>query len=924
MNQITKLHELGQSIWYDNIERRLLKNGELENMITAGEIRGVTSNPSIFQNAIAKSNDYDSALQPMAWSDWESEDIFFQLAIEDIQETADLFLPLYNGTNGSDGFVSLEVNPKLAYDTEGTLSQAKELWARVNRKNLMVKIPATKEGLPAIRQAIAAGMNINITLIFSVSRYAEVMDAYLAGLEDRVKNGLEINNIASVASFFVSRVDTKVDSYLEKLINEKKIDHQEYLNLRGRAAIANSRLAYQLFEEVFSTDRFKKLTEYGAKIQRPLWASTSTKNPDYYDVIYVEELIGENTVNTMPPQTLDAFRDHGHSETKIGNNIEGAKDLFGSLSNLGIEMDIVTQELEDEGVKAFEKAFIALLETIEKRKMVLQNQLNGLSVAIKKRIDDLDNQQIVNRIYEKDPSVWSEENNEDLRDIQNRLGWLDAPFISKSIIEEINQFRDEVLQAGFTHVLLLGMGGSSLAAEVMSLSFRGFAEGLHLSILDSTDPRQVKIAEENNPKGKTIFIVSSKSGGTTEVQAFLKYFYQQMKDFSVDEPGKYFIAITDPGTELSRQANELRFRKIFYADPNVGGRFSALTVFGLVPAALMGVEIETFLQYTKEFANLCRPGVPAGRNPGLVPGAIVAEASFQGMDKLTIIAEEPFRSFGSWLEQLIAESSGKRGKGIVPIDIEPFVDAELYSKDRIFVYIKNDGIFEQKINEIAAAGHPIITFGMKNPYDLGSEFFRWEFATAVTCAILGVNAFDQPDVQDNKNRTKKKISEYKGSGKFFPGSPVFENNIAKIFSNQHETNIEGNDLKEIIRKFLKLRNGRDYIAVNAYLPRTPIIENKLQEFRKFVLTETQQATTLGFGPRFLHSSGQLHKGGPNSGMFIQIVDKPDEDIEIPGWDLSFGTLLYAQALGDYEALVNRNRRIIRIELKQSNVEELWK
>ncbi len=923
MNQITKLHQLGQSIWYDNIERRLLKNGELENMIIAGEIRGVTSNPSIFQNAIAKSKDYDSALQPMAWSDWDSEDIFFQLAIEDIQETADLFLPLYNETNGSDGFVSLEVNPKLAYDTEGTLSQAKELWARVNRKNLMIKIPATKAGLPAIRQAIAAGMNINITLIFSVSRYAEVMDAYLAGLEDRVKNNLEINNIASVASFFVSRVDTKVDSFLEKLVSEKKINQQQYLDLRGKAAIANSRLAYELFEEVFSTDRFKKLAEYGASIQRPLWASTSTKNPDYYDVIYVEELIGENTVNTMPPQTLDAFRDHGNAETKIRNNIEDAKTLFGSLSNIGIEMDIVTQELEDEGVKAFEKAFIALLETIEKRKKVLQNQLKGLSNSIKKRIEDLGNKQIVNRIYEKDPSVWSE-NKEDSRDIQNRLGWLDAPFISSSTIEEINHFRDEVLQAGFTHVLLLGMGGSSLAAEVMSLSFRGYAEGLNLTILDSTDPRQVKIADENNPKGKTIFIVSSKSGGTTEVQAYLKYFYQQMKDFSADEAGKYFIAITDPDTELSRQADELHFRKIFYADPNVGGRFSALTVFGLVPAALMGVEIGTFLQNTKEFANLCRPGVPAGRNPGLVLGAIVAEASIQGMDKLTIIAEEPFRSFGSWLEQLIAESSGKHGKGIIPIDIEPFVDAELYSKDRFFVYIKNDGIFEQKINEIAAADQPLITYEMKNPYDLGIEFYRWEFATAVACAILGVNAFDQPDVQDNKNRTKKKISEYAASGKFSPGNPVFENEIAKIFSNQSEVNVAGNDLKELIQTFLKLRNVGDYIAINAYLPRTQKNENGLQEFRKFVLTQTNQATTLGFGPRFLHSSGQLHKGGPNIGLFIQIVDRPAQDIEIPGWDLSFGTLLYAQALGDYEALVNRNRRIIRIELKQSNLEELWK
>lgn len=922
MNEIDKLQQLGQSIWYDNIERKLLKNGEMERMIVAGEIRGVTSNPSIFQNAIAKSTDYDSAIQPMAWADWNPEDIFFQLAIEDIQQTADLFQPLYQETNGGDGYVSLEVNPKLAYDTEGTLVQAKELWNRVNRKNLMIKIPATKEGLPAIRQAIAAGININITLIFSVSRYEEVIDAYLSGLEDRVKNNLPINDIASVASFFVSRVDTKVDSLLESLLNDNKLNQKQFLELRGKAAVANSRLAYELFEKVFSAERFKHLEQEGAKIQRPLWASTSTKNPAYHDVIYVEELIGENTVNTMPPQTLDAFRDHGKAEIKIRKNIKEARDLFSSLDNIGIDMDAVTQALENEGVKAFEKAFISLLDTIHTRRISIQNKLPGLSNTIKNRISELDKKQIITRIYERDATVWGV-NPSVSYEIPNRLGWLDAPFISLDIIDEINKFRDEIVQEGFTHVLLLGMGGSSLAAEVLSLSFRGYAEGLNLSILDSTDPRQIKFAEENCPIGKTIYIVSSKSGGTTEVQAFLKYFYHQIQDFAGDKAGKYFIAITDPGTELSRQAKELNFRKIFYADPSVGGRFSALTTFGLVPAALLGVEIETFLQKTKEFVYACRPGVATGRNPGLGLGVILAEATQNGIDKLTIIAEEPYRSFGSWLEQLIAESSGKLGKGIVPIDIEPFVEIDNYSKDRIFVYLKNDGIFEPKIHEIINAGHPVISYEMNDPYELGLEFFRWEFATAVACAVLGVNAFDQPDVQDNKTRTKLKINEFLSFGKFNSGDPVLDFENATIFTNQTDIDLGGKNLREIIKTFLELRKDGDYIAINAYLPRIQEVERDLQAFRQSVLIRTQSATTLGFGPRFLHSTGQLHKGGPDSGLFIQIVDTPDQDVDIPGMGLSFGKLLYAQALGDYEALVNRNRRIIRIELKNSTIKDLW-
>ena len=921
MNEIDKLHQLGQSIWYDNIERKLLKNGEMERMIAVGEIRGVTSNPSIFQKAIANSTDYDSAIQPMAWADWNPEDIFFQLAIEDIQQTADLFLPLYQETNSGDGYISLEVNPKLAYDSEGTFSQAKELWDKVNRKNLMIKIPATKEGLPAIRQAIAAGININITLIFSVSRYEEVIEAYFSGLEDRVKNNLPINNIASVASFFVSRVDTKVDSILESLLSDNKLNQKQFLELRGKAAVANSRLAYELFEKVFSAERFKKLEQRGAKIQRPLWASTSTKNPDYNDVIYVEELIGENTVNTMPPQTLDAFRDHGRAEIKIRKNIENARELFSSLRNLGIEIDAVTQALENEGVKAFEKAFISLLDTINNRKRTIQNNLPGLSNLIKNRIEDLDKKQIITRIYERDDSVW-DANPSASNEISNRLGWLDAPFISSDFITDVNYFRDEIVQDGFTHVLLLGMGGSSLAAEVMSLSFRGHSEGLNLSIIDSTDPRQVKFAEEHNPIGKTIYIVSSKSGGTTEVQAFLRYFYQRMKNFAGDDAGKYFVAITDPGTDLSRQANELQFRKIFYANPSVGGRFSALTAFGLVPAALIGVELETFLQKTKEFAYTCRPGVATGRNPGLGLGVILAEAAQIGIDKLTIIAEEPYRSFGSWLEQLIAESSGKSGKGIVPIDIEPIVNLDLYSQDRIFVYLKNDGIFEQKINEIVNRGHPVISYELNDPYELGAEFFRWEFATAVACAVLGVNAFDQPDVQDNKTRTKLKINEFISFGKYNSGDPVLDLESATIFTNQTDIDLGGKNLSEILETFLQLRKDGDYIAINAYLPRIQEVERDLQAFRQSVLIRTQNATTLGFGPRFLHSTGQLHKGGPDNGLFIQIVDKPDQDFDIPGMGLSFRKLLYAQALGDYEALVNRNRRIIRIELKQSTVKDL--
>ena len=372
MNPINILQSYGQSIWYDNIQRRLLENGELAAMIAGDEIRGVTSNPSIFQNAIAKSHDYDAALVPMAHAGLGAEEIFYKLAIEDIRAAADLFLPLFQKSKGGDGYVSLEVNPYLAHDTQGTIREAKRLWQLVDRPNLMVKIPATPEGIPAISEVIGSGINVNVTLIFSLSRYAQVMEAFLTGLEKRHQQGLPIASIASVASFFVSRVDSKVDLQLQKLVNEADSDASKAADLMGKAAIANAKLAYEQFHHVFQSERFSPLEQVGAKRQRPLWASTSTKNPAYRDVLYIEELIGPETVNTVPPQTLAAFKDHGNPRLSLDSNLELAHRDLEDLEKIGISMQVVTQELEDEGVKAFSDSFGALIKTIEERSTAAQ------------------------------------------------------------------------------------------------------------------------------------------------------------------------------------------------------------------------------------------------------------------------------------------------------------------------------------------------------------------------------------------------------------------------------------------------------------------------------------------------------------------------------------------------------------------------
>lgn len=895
-NPIQELTALGQSLWYDNMQRRLLENGELAGLISRGDIRGITSNPTLFNNAIGKSHDYDAALMPLAISGWDAEKIFWQLAEEDIRAACDLFRPLYDQTHGGDGFVSIEVSPHLAHDTAATVAQAKHLWQTLDRPNLMVKIPATKEGIPAIRQSIAAGVNINITLIFSLERYQEVMDAYLAGLEERLKAGGKIDTIASVASFFVSRVDTKVDERLQEIIRKEGAQAGAAGTLLGKAAIANAKLAYDMFLQVFASQRFKKLQASGAGIQRPLWASTGTKNPAYSDTLYVDNLVGPDTINTVPPKTLDAVRDHGKTVVTITDGLDECRSQIAELEKLGISLEAVSAELEAEGVKSFADAFIELFQTIEQRRQGVVDQLGPLAEVAPKAVADLEAEHAAARMSAADASLWTEDA-QGQKEIKIRLGWLGLPETSRQAVKEINDFAAKVKAEGLDHFLLLGMGGSSLAPEVLSLVFAEAPGAKNFAIVDSTDPGQVLATAEKFPVEKTLFIVSSKSGGTSEVSANFNYFWAQTEKALGKKAGQHFVAITDPGTSLESLAGQHGFRKTFSADPNVGGRYSALTHFGLVPAALMGIDIDKLLARAAWMARQCGPDLPAARNAGLVLGAVLGQAALEKRDKLTIVSDPALASVGSWMEQLIAESSGKLGKGIVPVDLEPLGAPSIYGKDRLFVYLRKDGQHDAALAELQKSGQPLLVFDVADPYDLGAEFYRWEAATAMACAVLRVNAFDQPDVQDAKDRTKAKIAEYRKNGKLDEGAPVKLENA-----------------KATLMEFLAKARPGDYVAINAYLPRNLAMAETLTALRAAVRTHTGCATTLGFGPRFLHSTGQLHKGGADNGLFIQITAEPEKDAEIPTEGMSFGVLERAQALGDLEALTARQRRAIRVHL----------
>ncbi len=930
MGKLDELAKLGQAIWLDYIRREFITSGELQALIDNG-LRGMTSNPSIFEKAISGSSssstsvtgEYDADIERLAKLGRSPLEIYEALAVEDIQRSADLLHPIYEKSGGLDGYVSLEVNPTLAYDEDSTISEAKRLWELVDRSNLMIKIPATKAGLPAISHTIADGINVNVTLIFSLKRYEEVMDAFLSGMEKRLREGKPIDRLASVASFFVSRLDTKVDEQLEQIMRKESSRSVQAASLQGKAAVANAKLAYSLFQGVFTSPRFTRLADKGARPQRPLWASTSTKNPAYPDILYVQELIGAHTVNTLPQNTLEAFFDHGIVRVTITEETDQARMVMEKLENLGVSLDQVTKELESEGVDAFSKSFIALLNSIEQRKKVYLQagksstfSLGSYAANYESALLQIARDEIIPRIWREDYTVWKPEPTE----INNRLGWLNVHEEMVTHLPRIEAIHYAIQSAGYTQGLLLGMGGSSLAPEMFSkiFAYPSSPQPLQISVLDSTDPGQILLQTEKLDLAKTLFIVSTKSGSTEETISLFKYFYN-LVSFSLgeQEAGDHFIAITDPGSKLVEIARTFHFRAVFLNDPQIGGRYSALSYFGLVPAAFLGVDLARLLSYAASTAHVCKVAHPIDSNPAACLGTAIGELAKAGRDKLTFVLSPSIVSFADWLEQLIAESTGKEGVGILPVVGETLGTPDLYGEDRVFISIyKEDELpDEERLAVLESAGHPIIRIAIDNLYELGGQFVLWEMATAIAGYRMGIHPFNQPNVEAAKTLARERIAAYKQTGQLAGIDPVYTADDIAVYAD-----IPSNSLASALAAFIARGTPGDYIAIQAFL--TPEADNmqELQSFRLRLREQTHLATTLGFGPRYLHSTGQLHKGDRGNGLFIQFTADDPADLPIPdqagqpGSSVTFGVLKQAQALGDYEALLDGGRRVIRFHL----------
>ena len=840
MNALQQLAQAGQSVWLDFIQREIITSGELKRMVTQDGLRGVTSNPAIFEKAVASGTEYTDFLNKLNQEQLLTpKDLYEALAIRDVQDAADIFTDTYQRTNKQDGYVSLEVSPHLALDATGTLSEAKRLWARVDRPNVMIKVPGTHACIPVIEQLIAEGINVNVTLLFAQELYAQAAEAFMKGLEKRLSRDLDVDSIASVASFFVSRIDSLVDPMAPQLA--------------GQIAIANAKITYEFHKKLYASPRWKKLAKAGAQAQRLLWASTSTKNPAYRDVLYVEELIGPHTVNTIPPTTYQAFLDHGQVENTLEANLEKAHKDMQDLKSAGIDFQQITDKLLSDGIKLFSEPFDKMLAAIASKHPTQKVSISNL---------------------------WEEQKN------NIWLGWLDV--VTKNITQ-IPPNSPWTKGGKITGILLLGMGGSSLAPDILNRTFGPQKNHPPFYVLDSTDPDQIADTEAKLDMNSTLFIISSKSGTTLEPSIFADYFLAKSKN------PQHFIAITDPGSLLEKNAYNRKFAAVYPGVKSIGGRYSALSNFGLIPAQLMDLDLPTLLTHAKEMRLLCQNLDPL-ENPGARLGVSLGKLAQTGKDKVTLIASKPLEPLGDWIEQLLAESTGKQGKGLIPIVGEPVGKPEVYGSDRVFVYLclSGDTSQEKAVEQLERAGYPVIRIEVPDLIHIGAEFYRWEIAIALAGQVLGINPFDQPDVEAAKVEARK------------------------LMENPRQVPLvkSGRDPRGDFDALIATIKSGDYFAIQAFVPMNATTRKKLQKLRMHIRDTKKVATTLGFGPRFLHSTGQIHKGGPNTGVFLQVVHQSKKDFAIPEKNYTFEMVKQAQALGDFNVLKSRGRRILSISWEE--------
>jgi transaldolase / glucose-6-phosphate isomerase len=890
-NPLLELQRLGQSPWHDNIHRALLRSGDLARLVRDGDVTGLTSNPTIFDQAIGQSAEYDAALTALTAAGRTAESIVDTVMVEDIRAAADVFLPVFQRTRRADGYVSIEVAPTLAHDTAGTVREARRLWRAVNRPNVMVKIPATEAGLPAIEECIFAGINVNVTLVFSLARYAAVMDAYVRGLTQRLEAGMRVDRIASVASFFVSRVDTAVDRLLQDRIGAAAGERRAQLErLRNKAGIAQAKLAYVLFRDRFGGDAFTLLGREGARPQRPLWASTSTKNPVLPDVYYVEALIGPDTVNTMPPATLRAYKDHGHPEDRLGQAVDRARSVLAQLAQFGVDLDAVTARLESEGVATFARSWQSLLETVSKRRDAIRlgtrtrARLGPAERAVARALAELASDRVGQRLWDEDPTLW-----------KRQLGlpgtgsnaWLEVPEADSSAVTAVATLAADVRAAGITRAVVCGAGPDVLPAELLRRALGVGRGGLDLRGLDATDPAAVLAAAERGDPARTLYVLCA-TGPSGAVERAFATLWARTRDAVGEAAGSHFVAIGTPGGAIESLAGERGFRRMFRTPADVTGRWAALSALGLVPAALLNVDLGKLLERARRMATACDAVVPPHHNPGLWLGAALGALARSGRDKLTLIVPDRLLPFAAWIEQLVAGATGKDGRGLIPIVGETVGTPAVYGKDRLFVHLQLGSGQDRVASSLVGRGHPVVTIGLLDAYDLGAEILRWEVAVAAASHLLEVHPFAEPETLELEAAARRAMA----AAAPHPADPLIP--AAPDFAARLGTQ-------------LAAARGRRWVAITAWCARSPRREQLLGEIRLAIRKRFGVATTVAFGAASLHATGQLHAGGPATAILLDLTAE-----EADGGAIADARAAAATARAT--VLMARRRPLLRIHL----------
>jgi transaldolase/glucose-6-phosphate isomerase len=896
-------------IWLRSANSHLLDSILLADWIHSGAVQGVAALSLLDADGEALPRRALRVVRPAAHAGRSDMDVLDRWVTGIVRAFADLFLPIYEGTSGDAGYVSFDLYPVGDARPADLLEAVRRLWARVNRPNAMIRMPAGEAGLQALEASTTEGINIHLFGVASVERYAEAAAAYQRGLAARLQQGLAINHLASVVSVDVARWSAYMCRRVRELPSYEAGTADRRRSLEDRVGWAFARLILAQQRAAFAGAGFTAFASRGAHPQWAVMTGIEGEIPRSEAGIRRDGALPDDILLGVDAPVVAGISAGEMGPPRLDGDLSASRAELSALEERGLGLADVERGIEAEIVAEMRREERRLMTAIRRGIRLAGQELGPLRAGVEAMLDQLIRDDVVSRLWKRDVALWAP-GGPGADEAARRQGWLTLPDAALSRVPDLRRMVDSVHGEGWTDVVLMGMGGSSLASDVIRRTLATQATGLRLHVLDTTDPDAVRWVTRRAPLRSTLFLVSSKSGTTAEPLALLSHFWALLEQEIGDAAGSHFIALTDPDTPLQALAQDRGFREVVHTPPDVGGRFSALSPFGLLPAALMGVDVLDLTRGGSHMARACGPGVDASNNPGLHLGAVLGTAARQGRDKLTILADPGLEPLGDWIEQLIAESTGKEGKGVLPVVGEPPGAGRVYGSDRLLVYLRLNGSLDGRARGWIRAGVPVcILEADPHAAGLGSEFFRWEFATAVACHILGVNAFNQPDVQRAKTRTVELLKVHRRAGSFPEPPVVWQDPSLAIRGDRQTLSLDGPESRpEVMRQLLDKVRPDESLVLLLYVRSTGALDRAAATLRRRLRDQRGWPVTVGYGPRYLHSTGQLHKGGPDNMVFLVVTCDPAADLPVPEAGYSFGTLERAQAVGDLQALLGLGRR----------------